>query len=184
MRPTELLKEEHAAIKEMLRVLEAACAKLESGEAVNPEHLEQMVEFIRGFADRCHHMKEEDLLFPAMEAAGIPKEGGPIGVMLMEHTMGRDYVRGMSEAIARYKAGEPSAGAAFAQNARDYIGLLAQHIDKEDNVLYVIADAHLAEESQEKLMEGFEKVETEEMGAGTHEKFHALLHHLKDVYLT
>jgi len=63
MTPTEQLKEEHEAIKLMLRILDKVCDKLESGEEVNPEHLDQILEFIKVFADKCHHGKEEDLLF-------------------------------------------------------------------------------------------------------------------------
>jgi hemerythrin-like domain-containing protein len=183
MKPTEQLKEEHQVIKLMLRIAEKVCEKLESGEEVDPEHLERIVEFIRVFADKCHHGKEEDLLFAAMEEAGIPRKGGPIGVMLTEHDMGRGYVKGMSEAIARYKAGDGKASTAIAQNARDYIALLTQHIDKEDNILYPMADMHLSEDQQKELLEGFERVEHEEIGVGKHEQFHKLLEHLKQVYL-
>lgn len=182
MKPTVQLKEEHQAIKLMLRITEKVCEKLESGEEVSPEHLEQIVEFIKVFADKCHHGKEEDLLFTAMEEAGIPKEGGPIGVMLTEHDVGRGYVRGMSEAIARYKAGGRRASSAIAQNARKYIALLTQHIDKEDNILYPMADMHLSKEKQKELLEEFELVEREKIGVGKHEEFHELLDHLKAVY--
>lgn len=183
MRPTEQLKEEHQAIKLMLRISEKVCQKLESGEEVDPEHLEQIVEFIKLFADKCHHGKEEDLLFTAMEEAGIPRKGGPIGVMLTEHDMGRGYVRGMSEAVARYKASDRQALSAIAQNARNYIALLTQHIDKEDYILYPMADMHLSEDQQKELLEGFERVERERIGVGKHEEFHNLLDHLKAVYL-
>jgi hemerythrin-like domain-containing protein len=183
MKPTEQLKEEHQAIKVMLRILEKVCQKLESGEEVNPEHLEQMVEFIKAFADKCHHGKEEDLLFIAMEEAGIPKESGPIGVMLTEHDMGRGYVRGMSEAVTQYKAGDRKASSAIVENARNYIALLTQHIDKEDHILYPMADMHLSEERQKELVEEFERVEREEIGVGKHQEFHQLLEHLREVYL-
>jgi hemerythrin-like domain-containing protein len=183
MKPTEQLKEEHQAIKVMLRISEKACQKLESGEEVNPEHLEQMVEFIRVFADKCHHGKEEDLLFTAMEEAGIPKESGPIGVMLTEHDMGRGYVRGMSEAVTQYKAGDRKASSAIVENARNYIALLTQHIDKEDHILYPMADMHLSEERQKELVEEFERVEREEIGVGKHEELHQLLEHLREAYL-
>src|SRR5512137_1052010 len=106
MKPTEQLKEEHREIELMLKILEKACKKLESGEKVSPEHLEKIVEFIRVFVDKCHHAKEEDQLFPAMEEAGIPKQGGPIGVMLLEHDMGRESVREMSEVLRKYKSGD------------------------------------------------------------------------------
>ena len=183
MKPTEQLKEEHEAIKLMLRISEKVCEKLESGEEVDPEHLEQIVEFIKVFADKCHHGKEEDLLFTAMEEAGIPKKGGPIGVMLTEHDMGRGYVKGMSEAVAKYKAGDRKVSSAIVGNARNYIALLTQHIDKEDNILYPMADMHLSEERQKELLEEFERVEREKIGVGKHEEFHELLNHLRKVYL-
>ncbi|MEM3061405.1 MAG: hemerythrin domain-containing protein, partial [Candidatus Bathyarchaeia archaeon] len=82
--------------------MEKVCEKLDSGERVEPGHLEQVLEFIKFFADKCHHGKEEDLLFPAMEEAGIPKGGGPIGMMLTEHAMGRGYVKAMSKAAEEY----------------------------------------------------------------------------------
>ena len=183
MKPTEELRQDHQAIKRMLSILEGASRKLEAGEAVDAEDLAEMIEFIRVFADRCHHGKEEDLLFVAMEEAGVPREGGPIGVMLQEHDMGRGFVRGMDEALAAFRAGKATARSAFVRNARNYVLLLTQHIDKEDNILYPIADMHLSPEQQDALREGFAQVERERIGAGKHEEFHALLDRLSQVYL-
>ena len=115
MIPTEELKQEHQGILLMLRILDRVAAKIESGEKTDVDHLEQIVEFLRVFADRCHHGKEEDLLFPAMEKAGIPRERGPIGVMLMEHEEGRGYIREMADALARNKKGESAGSAGFRQ---------------------------------------------------------------------
>lgn len=182
MRPTEQLKEEHRVIESMLRILERVYERLEGEEQVDSEHLAQILEFIKVFADRCHHGKEEDLLYPAMEEVGIPREWGPIGVMLMEHNMGRDYVRGMSEALAKHEAGEHRALSEFAKSARNYVALLAQHIPKEDNILYLMADMHISKEKQEELLEAFEKRETEVIGAGKHEEFHELLERLGEHY--
>jgi len=183
MRPTEILKEEHQGIKVGLRILGRIADKLQAGESVPPEHMEQMVDFIRTFADRCHHGKEEDLLFGEMEKAGVPRQGGPIAVMLAEHDQGRSYVRAMADALPAYKAGDPAAARRFAQNASNYIGLLTQHIDKEDNILYVIADMHLSDEQQACLLEGFQRVETERIGPGKHEEYHRMLERLSDIYL-
>lgn len=182
MTPTEELKKEHEAIRAMLGILERVCAKLESGGQVNPVHLEQIVEFLKVFADKCHHGKEEDLLFPAMEAAGLPRQGGPTGVMLREHEEGRGYVRALTEAVAQYKGGSLAASARIIQSARNYIALLDQHIHKENEVLFPMADVHLSEEQQRQLSAGFERIETERVGAGKHEEFHQLLHNLKGVY--
>ncbi|MGC8837510.1 MAG: hemerythrin domain-containing protein [Anaerolineae bacterium] len=182
MRPTEQLMEEHRAIQTMLGILSGACRRLEAGEAVDPDDLEQMLEFIQVFADRCHHGKEEDLLFKAMEEAGVPREGGPIGVMLLEHDQGRQFVRGMREALALYRSGHPRARSAFVHNARSYVTLLSQHIYKEDNILYPIADMHLTEEQQQRLLEGFARVEEERIGPGRHKEFHRLLERLERAY--
>ena len=183
MKPTEQLKIEHSAIKMALKFLVVIAKKLEAGENVNARHLEQMVEFIKVFSDQCHHGKEEDLLFPVMESAGIPNEGGPIGMMLIEHNEGRGYVKALSAAVSRYKAGDKNAAAEIAENARRYAALLDQHIDKEDNILYLMADDCLTQEKQNELLAQFAKVETEKIGQGKHEEFHKLLESLEKIYL-
>jgi len=183
MKAAEQLSQDHEAIKLMLQILEKICDKLESKEKVDPKHLEQILEFIKIFADKCHHGKEEELLFPAMEKVGIPKEGGPIGMMLEEHNMGRGYVKGMGNGIVKYTMGDYQAGLVIAENAQNYITLLAEHIDKENNILYPMTDIHLAEKDQKELLEGFEKIERERIGVGKHEEFHKLLERLKGIYL-
>lgn len=183
MTATEQLKNEHRAIEVMLEVLEAICTRLEQGQQVDPQHLKQILEFIRVFCDSCHHHKEENLLFPNLEAAGIPREDGPIGMMLMEHDQGREYVRNFTEAIADYKVGDLQATEGIVENAQGYINLLRQHIDKEDNILYMMADMHLTEKQQRDLLKGFEKIEAEKIGPGKHEEFHQLLDNLKKIYL-
>ena len=151
MRATDQLKAEHEGIRMMLRILDRICLKLESGQDVDLNHLEQILEFFRVFVDRCHHGKEEELLFPELEAAGVPKEGGPIGQMLLEHDNGRGYVRGMAEAVAEYKSGNKNAFKEIVTNARSYVEMLESHIQKENMILFSIADSRLSEESQSRL---------------------------------
>ncbi len=184
MTATEVLKTEHTAIRVMLDVLNSVAARLERGEAVDTADLDAMLEFIRVFADSCHHAKEEDLLFPALERAGLPREGGPVGVMLAEHETGRGYVRGLADAVARLKQGDAGAADEAAHNARGYAELLDAHIYKEDNILYEMADMHLSAAEQERLVGEFERVEDERVGHGRHEQFHELLHRLRDRYLS
>lgn len=183
MKATEQLKNEHSAIKLMISILEAICQKQEEEGVLNLEHLEGIVEFIKVFSDKCHHGKEEGLFFPAIEEAGIPKEGGPVGVMLMEHDLGRNCVKDLSKSLGEYKAGGKGAVAKIIENARNYSGLLLQHIEKEDNILYPIADNCISEEKQNKLLQDFEKVEREVVGEGRHEEFHKFLEDLGKIYL-
>ncbi|MCX6561475.1 MAG: hemerythrin domain-containing protein [Candidatus Aminicenantes bacterium] len=180
--PTEELKIEHQAIKRMLGILTRACARIEAGSPVDPAHLDAAVEFIRVFADKCHHGKEEDLLFPAMVAAGVPDQGGPIGVMKAEHTRGRELVRKAAAALPGLKRKDRAAAADFVAQARGYAALLGPHIDKEDFILYPMADRLLAKSVQAGLSKEFERVEDEIIGGGSHERFHRLLDDLEAAY--
>jgi len=177
------LKEEHQAILLMLQVLEAACKKLETGEDVSKDDLYKMVDFIKIFADKSHHHKEEDLLFPAMVEAGIPKDGGPIGVMLAEHTMGRNFVKGMSQALEEFSTGSAEASSQIVSNARGYIELLTNHIYKEDNILYPMAEMHITAEKHNELLKEFEQVIPDKIGVDKHKELIENLNHLKDAYL-
>jgi hemerythrin-like domain-containing protein len=183
MSTIEQLKTEHKAIKLMLSILDKICQKLESNEIVNPKHLDQILEFLKTFADKCHHAKEEELLFPAMEKAGIQKEGGPLGVMLAEHKKAREHIQQIAEAVTQYKTGDSKAKTKIIENAKSYIRILSAHIDKEDNVLYPLANARIPEETMENLFLKSEEIETERIGLGKHEEFHRILENLKNEYL-
>ncbi|MDD5289535.1 MAG: hemerythrin domain-containing protein [Dehalococcoidales bacterium] len=183
MKPTEQLTEEHNAIKEMLKIMDKVSQRLEVNKKVDSGHLDSIADFISVFADKCHHGKEEGALFPAMIEAGIPKDGSPIGVMLAEHEQGRKYVKEMINGIDSYKKGEKSAASKIASNAKGYTALLRQHIYKEDNILYPMGVKQLSNDIQDKLLEEFEKIEEEKIGAGKHEELHKTLHRLKEFYL-
>ncbi len=172
---TAILRKEHDAILRMLDVTDEVVQQLERAQRVAPATLAGVLEFFRLFADRCHHGKEEDLLFPLLERKGIAYEGGPIGVMLHEHEQGRSLVRQMGDALDAYGSGQAQAGARWADAARSYAALLRQHIDKENNVLFMMAENLLSAAEQAELAAAFEKVEEEKMGAGTHERLHALM---------
>lgn len=175
---TDILVEEHQVIKRIIAVLNAAAGKLEAGQEVSPDVFRQAVDFIRTFADRCHHGKEQDLLFPVLEQRGVPRDGGPIGVMLYEHDQGRAFVKQMAEATEAVAAGNEAAKAELLEGARGYADLLTEHIYKEDNILYPLANRVLSEADQRELLERFEGVE-EAMGEGTHERYVALVEKLE-----
>lgn len=177
--PTEILKEEHKAIKRMLTILNVACERLERGEKVSPDIFRRAIEFIRNFADSCHYGKEEETLFPLVEQRGIPREGGPTGVMRMEHEQGRSFVKALAEAVERYEQGDESAKADIIENARGYTQLLAQHIPKEDDILYPLADKILTLSDRKELLEKFEKVERERIGEGKHQEYLHLVEKLE-----
>ena len=175
MKATQVLRDEHEGILAMLAVVETAAKRLQSGKAIPSDLMTNAVGFFRNFADQCHHGKEEDALFPALERHGIPKQGGPIGVMLAEHDQGRAFIRTMSDAADKYARGDKTAAPALAQNMLGYVNLLRQHIAKENNVLFPMADQVLADAEQDKLYEAFEHIETTRTGPGEHERYHAMI---------
>jgi len=180
MTAVEQLKKEHRAIRLALILLDVLRSKIEKEGVVEVEKLEKLSEFFSMFADRCHHGKEENMLFPELEKAGIPREGGPIGVMLMEHETGRDFLRILREGVKSYKINPDNATAKkIAESIKGYIDLLEQHIYKENNVLFVMAEVHLPEKVQKELFDKFEEFELNEIGAGKHEEFHKMLDELK-----
>lgn len=175
---TQVLRHEHEAVLKMLDASEEAARQFDAGGKVPPETLADLLEFFRVFADQCHHTKEEELLFPLLERKGIPREGGPVGVMLAEHEEGRALIREMAEAAEAYQKGGDGAAARWSRAARAYAQLLRAHIYKENNVLFVMAERILTPEEQAQLAESFEKLEVERMGAGTHERLHAKMERL------
>jgi len=185
MDPISELKSEHEAVLVTLNVLQSIATTIgDTGRIDQPEDIEQLLEFFRVFVDTCHHGKEEEYLFPLLEQLGVSRNGGPIGVMLREHEQGRGQVRAMRSALQSYRGGDPSAAGEFASHAAAYIELLRRHIDKENNVLFPIAESRLSTVRRMSLEEAFEKLEQERIGAGRHEASHRLIEELGKRYLT
>jgi len=178
MRPTEILKREHEVILLVLETAEREVDSVEDTGKVDSDRIGKMLDFFRNFADRCHHAKEENLLFASMQERGMPRNSGPLATMLVEHEEGRARVQAAADALPRAAQGDPSALAAVRENLSAYIELLRAHIGKEDGILYPMADQLLSAQDQRLLEERFERVEAEEMGDGVHQKYHDLAHEL------
>jgi len=183
VKPTEQLIKEHDSILIMLKIIEKVCIALESNKFVAHDHLNQIIFFIKMFADKYHHGKEEDLLFPAMIEVGFSKESGPIGVMLYEHEMGRDLVKKLDVEVARWKKGNQNAISDITKHARNYIQLLDQHIDKENNILFPMANKSIPIDKQEELSVEFEKANQNIIEADKIEELQNILIDLKKIYL-
>lgn len=148
--PTDVLRDEHRVILSALDLLEAAASRA----AVPAGWWEDAIGWLRSFADRNHHAKEEEALFPAMIKAGVPSGGGPVDVMLEEHAQGRALIAAMADDAG----GRPG-------SARAYVRLLRNHIDKENGVLFPLAEAVLDEQAVAGVARAFERVEVEQGAA-------------------
>jgi hemerythrin-like domain-containing protein len=173
MTPTEELKHEHDII---LLVLQGA-EKQAALRAPKQDNLNELVDFFANFVDRCHHAKEERHLFPEMEERGVQRQGGPIGVMLSEHSDGRALVAAMKEKLTDWHLDTKILDEIKA-HLLGYVNLLRLHIDKENNILFPMADKILTADDQSHLSDAFAKVESEEIGEGVHEEYHKMAHRL------
>lgn len=179
MKATDILKQEHRIIERMLTSLEQITDRLEQGGEVKPQFFVAAADFAAEFADGCHHRKEENGLFQAMIERGMPRDAGPIAVMLAEHEQGRVYTQAIRTGAERLRAGEADARLQVILNARGYIALLRQHITKEDTILFRLADQALPAADQERLAEEFERIAREEAGPGSHQKYLAVVEALE-----
>ncbi len=167
---TQDLRNEHDSILHVLEILDQALSSKDNDVGEMLRFGRELIRFLRTFADKCHHGKEEDYLFEEMVQKGAPKEGGPIGVMLQEHKLGREYIALMASSVDSNDL--PN----FIQAAEKYRDLLRPHIEKENTILFVIADQLLDDATQETLFEKFEQHEENVIGHGVHEELHAMIH--------
>lgn len=183
MKATKQLKDEHEGVLIMLKIIEKTIKNFSETKELQIDEFEKIIEFLKGFVDKCHHGKEEDILFPNLEKAGIKKYNGPIGIMLTEHQIGRGYIKNMNEALNEFKQDRWNDSNKMIENAKKYIELLRNHVDKENNMLFNMADTALSAEKQDELFEEFEKLEIERIGIGKHEEYHKLIAQLEKKYL-
>jgi hemerythrin-like domain-containing protein len=178
-KPNKELFEEHSDISAMLLIMSKVAAKLKIGTDVEREQLDKLVEFVKVFADQCHHGKEEDILFPLLEKMPVHKK--IVNEFLGEHQTGRDYIRGISESLKKYAAGSSDAYH-IALNLNGYVQLLTVHIRRE-NALFAAIDKELPEDLWKKIEADFERVENEVLAGGKHEKYHGWIKEFKEIYL-
>jgi hemerythrin-like domain-containing protein len=178
----DILKSEHRVIQQVLDCLEKIVSEAKRQGRLEADPARDAIAFFRNFADHCHHGKEEDYLFPAMEAKGFPRQSGPTGVMLYEHEKGREHIRGMDAVVEQAATGDAAAVDTFCRQAQAYVELLREHIAKEDHCLFTMADEAFSPADHARLLAQFELVEAEQMGKGTHQRFLDLAKRLAERY--
>lgn len=179
-----LMMEEHQYILRMLTVVRKACYQTMQGEAINYDDFNQMIEFIRGYADAHHHGKEEKLLFNQMV-----EHLGPLGNklvthgMLVEHDLGRLFIEELREALARVRSGDDESRLDVIANAISYTHLLKRHIEKEDTVVYTFAERQLPKEILEAVEQKTLEFEDAAKNSGTQKHYIDLLADLEKKYI-
>jgi len=171
------LLHEHEIILKVVGNLEGLANTLREHQQVEVAVLREAAAFMRNFADKCHHAKEEDLLFPALVAAGLPERNGPVAVLKSEHVQARSCIAKLATAIDAYEH-QGSALRAQIIEAISCIGeLYPQHIAKENEVLFPMSERLLTPVVLDDLAQKFEGVE-EALGKNEHHRWAAVAERL------
>ena len=173
-KPTKILADEHQHILKIVNALSKECEVLESGGDINKKFFEKAIDFIRNYADKFHHAKEEKILFRELCAGASSMSCNPTEQMLYEHDQGRDFVKNMKIALKENNKEK------LIENARAYANLLREHIDKEDNILYPMADDVIDMKRQKVMLVEFKKAEKKRFIKGTKEKYIRLAKELEN----
>lgn len=166
---TDDLRKEHESILYVLKILDQMMLAENGDLQKRLDYYSELIFFLKSFVDQCHHGKEENYLFKEVALKEIPKEGDLVGVMLQEHEKGREYMTQMSSLLSDKKID------GFNEIAGLYRDLLRSHIEKENQVLFPLADEAIGEQEQDLLFEKFEEHEEHVIGHGVHEKLHAMI---------
>jgi hemerythrin-like domain-containing protein len=157
---TRNLEEDHVHILKLTEVMKS----IAQSESPDVKHIEEIIVIIRNYADGLHHAKEENLFFPALESKGFSPVSGPVAVMLHEHEQGRNFVKGIAESLESYKKGNLTVKDEIYRNMSGYAELLNNHIAKENNILFRLADKALSDDEQDDLLVRFGRVESDHEG--------------------
>lgn len=176
---TQNLENDHVFIIRLTHILLAMVEK----KSTDIAHFELVINLIRNFADGTHHAKEENFLFPLLGEKGFSPEFGPVAVMLHEHKEGRNYVKATVEAIQEYKTGNESALQSVYENLSGYAHLLQNHIDKENNILFRMADEAFSHAEQQNMVLQFTEVENNVDGEFNPENSKLKIEALAGIYL-
>ena len=178
--PMEMLEAEHHVIQTIVGAMAVLAEGLGAGQEPPVETLRNIVEFMRTFADKCHHGKEEAHLFPFLEKRGVPARGCPIGVLIHEYKRGRTLVAQLAQAIDAYVSGTVSARDSVTEPLRGLMELYPSHIWKEKYLLFPMSNKVLSAADQQKLPEKFAEVEAT-VGREVHQRLERIAEEVEGI---
>jgi len=170
----DFLVAEHEMIERAMAVLKSNLEKID--EAIKtPLQLQRAIDFLLEFGDKIHNTKEEKFLFPLMGQKGMPVEGGPIGVMLMEHDAERNLLQRMMGELPNLVDATPVARQKFAADGFEYLTIRAEHIWKENDVLYAMGRKVFSDEDNTSLLDAFKTLDQQTYGDSARDHYAQML---------
>ena len=161
---TNSLRRDHDLIEKVLSSMKATISLLKDGKTIPESILLPTIDFTKNFVDVCHHGKEEETLFPALAQTGMPTKMGPIARMLLEHQITKEIASKIEESSREYiSSGNPEK---LIHDIEQYIEHVTDHLHKENNRLFMMADVRLEPHTEhvEKALTETEKDKLNQLG--------------------
>ena len=182
MRATDDLIQEHKAIIEVLDIMSKIADNIKTKKGFYTTEIEEIINFVKVFADKCHQTKEETVLFPALVLAGIPEDNSTMALIRHEHSLCRGLIKDISDCVENCKIGFPFSCELIADSLNNYVYILRNHFDNEEEFLFPLADKTLTDEQQNEIFEQFEKIKQGTICQDVYKRFDNLLTELKRKY--
>jgi hemerythrin-like domain-containing protein len=161
---TTSLRRDHDLIEKVIKSMESTVQLLSNGTQIPESILLPVIDFTKNFTDVCHHSKEEKSLFPALEQAGLPTNMGPIAMMLMDHERSREIGTAMEQSAKEYLSSGDSTK--LISDMHQYVEHITEHLWKENNKLFMMAEARLqyVSEKVDQELNEIEKTKLNDLG--------------------
>jgi hemerythrin-like domain-containing protein len=167
---------EHRLIERMLELIRREIARIRETREINSVFIDNAVDFIRVYADRTHHGKEEDILFRDLSGKGMnAQERRIMSELVEEHVLGRTTVRDLVDAKKRHFGGDPSALDTVVEKLEFLVSFYPKHIEKEDKVFFPAMMQYLSPDEQERMLQEFWEFDKNMI----HRKYRDLIDELK-----
>lgn len=159
---------EHRLIERMLKAIQDILKRIEETQAIDPVRVDTVVDFIRTYADRTHHGKEEEILFEAMKEKPLSEEDRRfMNELIEEHVFGRRTTKALVDANTRYRNGDEAALSEIVEKLQTLIEFYPTHIEKEDKVFFPASRGYFTEEEDQAMLARFREFD----GKMIHEKY-------------
>lgn len=182
MTPTENLTKEHKKINELLDIMSKIALKIKSNDVFYPNDVEEIVDYLIIIIDNNHHGKEDGVFYPELISSGIPKETAPLSIINYEHTTAKRYLKDISSCVVNCKIGNDFSGELLADSLTNYVTVTKNHIQREEEIVFPIANEVLSVEKQNEILQRFDEIEQRNISNSFNDHFNKLLNKLKIKY--
>lgn len=183
MKPTDNLIIEHREISELLNIMSVIADNIKSKDVFYPNDIDEIIDYLIILLDKSHHGKEEEVFYPELILSGIPKEKAPLSIINYEHMLAKRYLNEISSCVVNCKIGIDFSGELLADSLTNYVVVIQNHIQREEEIVFPLANEAFSIEKQNEIAQKFEEIEQKNITRNFNEHYNRLLNKLNNKYL-